>query len=46
MEFELKKCEGCGQMVPDYTLDRFNECGACRAEERAHDMTVGDLASR
>lgn len=46
MAEELKKCEGCGKMVPEYNLDRYGDCGACRAEERAHDMCVGDLKDK
>ncbi len=43
---ELASCEMCGKLVPKYDLNRENECGACRAEDRASDMTVGDLGGR
>lgn len=37
------KCENCGEEVEEWTLDRYNECNACRAHEKATDMGVGDL---
>ena len=40
---EQKECENCGRTVKAWDLDRYGECGACRAEERESDMTVGDL---
>jgi hypothetical protein len=46
MEFELKKCEACGQMVPEHTIDRYGECGACMAEERANNMCVDDMKDK
>lgn len=41
-ENELVECSGCGKKVPDWTIDRYGECAGCRAEERSHDMCVGD----
>lgn len=43
IEQKMVKCAGCGQEVKDYDIDRWGECGACRAAERASDMCVGDL---
>ena len=43
---QLVICSTCGKSVPQYDLNRDKECGACRAEDRAHDMTVGDLGGR
>lgn len=40
---KLVKCENCGNEVEEWTLDRFGECNACRAHEKATDMGVGDL---
>jgi hypothetical protein len=45
-EQKMVKCAGCGKEVPDYSVDRWGECCACRAEDRASDMCVGDLNSR
>ncbi len=39
----MKECTNCGKKVPEHTIDRFGECSWCRADEKAHDMTVGDL---
>ena len=46
---DVKKilCENCGKEVANsWDLDRYGECTACRAEDRATDMTVGDLNSK
>ncbi len=43
---ELKRCDSCGKMVPEHTIDRYGECGACRAEERANNMCVGDMKDK
>jgi len=43
---EVKKCESCGREVPEWSLDRWGECGACRADERANNMCVGDLKDK
>ena len=40
----LALCEMCGKSVPLSDLNRDKECGPCRAEDRASDMTVGDLS--
>jgi hypothetical protein len=45
-ENSIKKCESCGKTVPEHTLDRWGDCCACRAEERANDMCVGDLKDK
>lgn len=37
------KCDGCGRIVDERTIDRYGECSYCRAEEKSSDMTVGDL---
>ena len=42
----LVKCESCGREVPEENLDRYMECGYCRAEERDSNMTVGDLNNK
>ena len=47
MSEKLEKCKNCGKEVPAHNLSfREKECGACRAADRASDMTVGDLGSR
>ena len=34
----------CGKEVPEWQLDpRKKECSKCRVDDRASDMTVGDL---
>jgi len=38
---ELVKCEECGKMVPEHTVDRYGECRACRSNDKG--MCVGDL---
>lgn len=44
---KLAKCTMCGKEVPEHQLDpRERECISCRAEDRASDMTVGDLGGR
>lgn len=40
------KCENCGKGVEEDELDRYGECRACRANDRATDMTVGDLNNK
>ncbi len=45
-EEQMSNCEMCGKPVPKSDLSRDKECGACRAEDRASDMTVGDLGGR
>jgi hypothetical protein len=42
----LVSCESCGKSVPDYSLNRDGECSFCRAEDRAGEMTVGDLGGK
>lgn len=46
MEEKKVNCAACGKQVDEIQIDRFGECSACRAEERANDMGVGDLSSR
>ena len=47
MNEDLAKCSMCNSMVPAHLLDpRERECPSCRAEDRASDMTVGDLGGR
>ncbi len=43
---QMINCEMCGKLVPKSDLSRDKECGPCRAEDRASDMTVGDLGGR
>jgi len=44
---EKKKCNMCEKEVDAWQVDpRDGECGACKAEDRASDMTVGDLGGR
>lgn len=43
MEEKKVKCPGCGKEVSEDDLDRWGDCSACRAQERATDMCVGDL---
>ena len=44
---DLGKCSNCGKEVPTHSLNfRDKECGPCRAEDRANDMTVGDLHTK
>lgn len=40
------KCENCGKEVDEDNLDRYGECSACRAHERATDMGVGDIKGK
>jgi len=42
----IAKCENCGREVDEDNLDRYGECSACRASDRASDMCVGDLNSK
>ena len=39
-------CEVCGKSVPEDNLNREGECSYCRAEDRAGEMTVGDLGGK
>jgi|TARA_Y100000310_G_C20214450_1_gene592880 hypothetical protein len=46
---ETKKilCENCGKEVRNsWDLDRWGECNACKAADRATDMGVGDLNTK
>ena len=44
---EMAKCSMCDKEVPKRNLSfRDKECPQCVAEDRASDMTVGDLGSR
>ena len=40
------KCNRCGRNVQEDNLDRDGECSFCRAEDRANEMTVGDLGGK
>ena len=42
----LVKCQNCGREVPEENLDRWGECGWCRASERDSNMTVGDINNK
>lgn len=43
----MVRCTMCGKEVLEHQLDpRERECPSCRAEDRASDMTVGDLGSK
>ena len=47
MSEKMEKCSMCGNLVPEHQLDfREKECAKCRAEDKASDMTVGDLGGR
>lgn len=46
MEEKMVKCVDCGKEVPEGEVYRDGECRACRAKDRASDMTVGDLGGR
>ena len=43
---QMSNCEMCQKSVPKSDLSRDKECGVCRAEDRASDMSVGDLGRR
>lgn len=46
-EEKMAKCLACGKEVPERTLSfRYKECKTCVAEDRASDMTVGDLNTK
>lgn len=40
------KCETCGKEATDEDLDRYGDCCACRAADRASDMCVGDIRDK
>lgn len=42
----LVKCAACGKDVDEMETDRYGECNACRAADRASDMCVGDLNTK
>lgn len=42
----MVKCDMCRREVPNWNLNRDGECSSCRAEDRASDMTVGDLGGK
>jgi hypothetical protein len=47
--FQIKKgveYEECGKEVDELDLDRYGECRACRAHDRATDMGVGDINTK
>lgn len=46
METKLVKCAACGKEVDEMELDRYGECRACNAADRASDMCVGDLNTK
>lgn len=42
MEEQKKvKCESCGDLVPEHSIDRFGECRKCKLDDAG--MCVGDL---
>lgn len=43
---QMKKCDSCGDEVAVYNLDRWGDCGACRAKSKETDMGVGDLNTK
>ena len=43
---KMVDCEVCWKQVPDWQLDREKQCPNCRADDRANDMTVGDLGGK
>jgi len=42
----LVSCESCGKLVSELDLNRDGECSFCRANDRAVEMTVGDLGGK
>ena len=40
------KCENCLKEVDEDEIDRYGECRSCRANDKATDMTVGDLNNK
>ena len=42
----MSNCEMCQKSVPKSDLSRDKECGVWRAEDRASDITVGNVAGR
>jgi hypothetical protein len=43
----MAKCSMCGKEVEEWQLDpRERECQECRDDDKASDMTVGDLGGR
>ena len=42
---QMKRCETCEKEYLAHNI-RDGECSACRAADRASDMTVGDLGGR
>lgn len=42
----MVNCLNCGRSVPEDNLNREGECSFCRAEDRAGEMTVGDLGGK
>ena len=40
------ECTTCGKLVPERNVDRWGECVACRANDRATDMGVGDINTK
>lgn len=39
----MVKCVDCGKEVPERETYREGECRACHFNDKASDMTVGDL---
>ena len=42
----MKECDTCNKEVPAYNLDRWGDCGACRAKGKETEMGVGDLNTK
>jgi len=40
------KCETCEKEVDEDDLDRYGDCRACQASDRASDMCVGDMKDK
>ena len=43
---KLVKCDTCNKEVSERDIDRVGDCRTCRANDKATDMTVGDLNAR
>ena len=39
-EIKRAKCENCGDLVPEHSIDRYGECRKCKLDDAG--MNVGD----
>jgi hypothetical protein len=39
-------CANCGKEVDEDDTDRYGDCRACVAQDRASDMCVGDIKDK